>query len=156
MNQPATSSSIDLVVRRTIRATPQRLFEAWTRPEQLVRWWGPAPVECAGAEVDLRVGGRYRIGNRLPDGQVLWISGEFEEVTPPKRLVYTWQLGPRAGDPERVTVRFEAREGATEVIIVHQRILDEAARSDHERGWYGCLDGLEGYLDEAITRPTSA
>jgi uncharacterized protein YndB with AHSA1/START domain len=149
MSQPAaTPSSINLVVRRTIRATAERLFDAWTRPEQLVKWWGPAQVECAGAEVDLRVGGSYRIGNRLPDGQVLWIAGEFEEVTPPRRLVYTWRLGPRAGGPERVTVRFEPRDGATEVIVVHERILDEPARESHERGWYGCLDGLEAYLRE--------
>jgi uncharacterized protein YndB with AHSA1/START domain len=144
----ATPSSINLVVRRTIRATAQRLFDAWTRPEQLSKWWGPAQVECAGAEVDLRVGGSYRIGNRLPDGQVLWIAGEFEEVTPPRRLVYTWRLGPQQADPERVTVRFEPRDGATEVIVVHERILDEAARESHERGWYGCLDGLEAYLRE--------
>jgi uncharacterized protein YndB with AHSA1/START domain len=149
MSQPAaTPSSINLVVRRTIRATAERLFDAWTRPEQLLKWWGPAQVECAGAEVDLRAGGSYRIGNRLPDGQVLWIAGEFEEVTPPRRLVYTWRLGPRAGGPERVTVRFEPRDGATEVIVVHERILDEPARESHERGWYGCLDGLEAYLRE--------
>lgn len=146
---PSPATSIHLVVRRTIRATAQRLFDAWTRPEQLLRWWGPAHVECAGAEVDLRVGGRYRIGNRLPDGQVLWIAGEFEEVTPPWRLVYTWRLGPREGDPERVTVRFEPRDGGTEVIVVHERLLDRAVRDEHERGWQGCLDGLEAYLGQA-------
>jgi uncharacterized protein YndB with AHSA1/START domain len=144
---PSTAAqSINLVVRRTIRASAQRLFDAWTRPEQLLKWWGPAHVECAGAEVDLRVGGQYRIGNRLPDGQVLWIAGEFEEVAPPRRLVYTWRLGPRAGDPERVTVRFEPREGGTEVIVVHERLLDQSVRDQHERGWIGCLDGLEAYL----------
>jgi uncharacterized protein YndB with AHSA1/START domain len=145
---PAAPASINLVVRRTIRATAERLFDAWTRPEQLLQWWGPAHVECAGAEVDLRAGGRYRIGNRLPDGQVLWIAGEFEEVTPPRRLVYTWRLGARTGDPERVTVRFEPRDGGTEVIVVHERLLDQAVRDDHERGWHGCLDGLEAYLRE--------
>jgi uncharacterized protein YndB with AHSA1/START domain len=66
---------ITLVVRRTIRATPERLFEAWTEPAQLRRWWGPQDVECLDAQVDLRVGGQYRIANRFPDGRIVWIAG---------------------------------------------------------------------------------
>ncbi len=73
-----------LVVRRTIRAAPQALFDAWTQADLLVRWWGPAGVACLGAEIDLQPGGRYRIGNRLPDGQTLWITGVFERITPPR------------------------------------------------------------------------
>lgn len=140
-------STLHLVVRRMIRATPERLFAAWTRPDQLVRWWGPADVECSGAEVDLRVGGRYRIGNRFPDGKEVWIAGEFEEVSPPRRLVYTWAIGEPPPVPERVTVRFEPRGERTEVIVVHERILDEAARDGHIRGWDGCLDGLAAMFE---------
>ena len=62
---------IALVVRRTIHAPVEPVFHAWTRPEQLRQWWGPGPVTCCHAEIDLRVGGAYRIGNRLPDGTVL-------------------------------------------------------------------------------------
>jgi len=86
------SRQISLVVRRTIRAPVERVFEAWTRPEQILRWWGPRPVTCSEAEVDLRVGGSYRIGNLLPDGKVLFIFGQFEVVEPPQRLVYGWHL----------------------------------------------------------------
>jgi uncharacterized protein YndB with AHSA1/START domain len=130
-----------LVVRRTIRAPVDRVFAAWTQPEQIRQWWGPRPVTCPHAEVDLRVGGRYRIGNLLPDGAVVWISGEFEEIAE-DRLVYTWSMDP--GAPfQRVTVRFEPRNGGTEVIIVHERIVSEAAYESHLEGWQGCLDGLE-------------
>src|SRR5258708_17334250 len=87
----AASGTITLLVRRTIPATPARLFAAWTEAEQLREWWGPAGVACIGAEVDLRVGGRYRVGNQFPDGTVLWIAGEFEVVQPPHRLTYTWR-----------------------------------------------------------------
>jgi len=69
---------IALVTRRTIRASVARLFEAWTQPDKLCAWWGPSPVTCSGAEVDLRVGGRYRIANALPDGKTLIIEGEFD------------------------------------------------------------------------------
>ena len=60
--------SLTLLIRRRIAATPERLFEAWTTPEQFVQWWGPPGVECPGAEMELRVGGAYRIRNRMPDG----------------------------------------------------------------------------------------
>lgn len=135
------NASLHLVVRRRIRATPQRLFDAWTDPDALVKWWGPADMTCPEAEVDLRVGGAYRIANRNAEGEVVWIAGEFEEVSPPERLVYTWRLGP-SETSERVTVRFEPQGDATDVIVVHERIATAAQREGHELGWNGCIDGL--------------
>ncbi len=142
-----SESSIHLVVRRTIRATPQRVFAAWTTPEQLMTWWGPKGVRCPSAEVDLREGGTYRIGNEMPSGDTVWISGKFEVIDRPNKLIYTWSVEPAAATPERVTVRFEAREAGTEVVIVHERITSEAARDQHEHGWNGCLDGLVEMLE---------
>jgi len=138
------SEGITLITRRTIRASAERLFDAWTQPQQLRAWWGPRPVTCSGAEVDLRVGGRYRIDNALPDGTIVVIEGEFEVVEAPHKLVYTW----RAGDDEasRVTVRFEPRGDATEVIVIHEQIPNETLRESHEGGWIGCLDGLERHF----------
>ncbi len=143
---PRDDAEAVLVVRRTIRASPERLFAAWTRPEHLTRWWGPGPVTCPEAEVDLRVGGRYRLANRMPDGRVDWITGTFEAVDPPHRLVYSWGLGEGTTSPERVTVRFEARGDQTEVIIRHERIATPESRKMHLQGWEGCLDGLAAYL----------
>ena len=140
------SEGIVLVVRRTIRASAERIFEAWTRPEHLRAWWGPRPVTCSGAEVDLRVGGRYRIDNALPDGKTLVIEGTFRAIEPPHKLVYTWRMGAEASESSLVTVRFEARGDATEVVVVHESIPSEAARRSHEDGWNGCLDGLETFV----------
>jgi uncharacterized protein YndB with AHSA1/START domain len=137
------SAAVALVVRRTIRASVERVFDAWTDPKQLLAWWGPRPVSCAAAEVDLRVGGRYRIVNALPDGNTVTIEGEFQEVEAPHKLVYTWRMGTEADESSRVTVRFESRGEATEVIIVHEQIPDKAVRESHELGWHGCLDGLD-------------
>ena len=136
-----------LIVRRLVRASPERIFEAWTDAEHLKQWWGPKSVECVEAVVDLRVGGRYRIANRLPGGQILWISGEFEVIERPHRLVYTWHVGSDEVPAERVTVTFEARGKETEVIVAHERIPTEAMRDMHEQGWVGCLDGLVDYLE---------
>ena len=140
------SEGIVLVVRRTIRASPERIFEAWTRPEHLRAWWGPRPVTCSGAEVDLRVGGRFRIDNALPDGKTVVIEGTFRAIEPPHRLVYTWRMGAEAPESSLVTVRFEARGDATEVVIVHESIPSEVVRRSHLDGWTGCLDGLEAFF----------
>jgi uncharacterized protein YndB with AHSA1/START domain len=136
-----------LVVRRRINATPETLFAAWTQPTLLVRWWGPQGVACPAAEIDLRVGGSYRIANQFPDGTVIWIAGVFECIEPPRRLAYSWKLESHDGPAERVVVCFEAHGAATEVVVTHERITDEAARTSHERGWIGCLDSLVRYAE---------
>jgi uncharacterized protein YndB with AHSA1/START domain len=146
------SASITLVVRRKICARPEALFAAWTQPAHLKKWWGPRPVTCVDAEVDLRVGGGYRIANQFPDGTLLWIVGEFEVVDPPHKLVYTWRAGfePRAS--ERVTVQFDWQGDATEVTVVHEGIPNAAIRNRHESGWNGCLDGLANYLNPEASK----
>ena len=149
LNMPKGDTSLGLVTRRTIEATPERLFAAWTEPERLRHWWGPADVSCPEAEVDLRVGGAYRIANRFADGRMVWITGVFEAIEPPSRLVYSWRLEPGGGGDERVSVTFLPRDKATEIVVVHERVADQAARDSHEAGWRGCLDGLARYLSEA-------
>lgn len=142
--------TVSLLVRRTIRAPVERVFEAWTRPEHLEKWWGPAGVTCSEAHVDLRVGGEIRIANVLPDGSTLWIEGTFERVEPPKELIYTWLVGGGIHGPaSRVHVRFESKGTDTEVIIQHDRIDGEATRDNHQAGWLGCLDGLEALFDQS-------
>lgn len=143
-----TGTSIHLIVRRKIKATPERLFEAWTSETQLVQWWGPKGVRCPVAEVDLRVGGRYRLANETEAGDTIWISGEFERITRPSELVYTWNIEPASQPPERVTVRFEPIDDRTEVIVVHEYIASDAARAEHQSGWQGCLAGLDALCGE--------
>lgn len=137
-----------LVVRKVIRATPERLFTAWTDPDQVRQWWGPEGVSCTHAEIDLRVGGEYRIGNLLPNGTTVWISGEFLEIVPPERLAYTWNTDLAPDSTQRVIVRFEKKEEGTEVVILHELLPDRAMRDRHERGWIGCLAGLRDYAEE--------
>jgi len=151
MNEPDSVPkrlAATLVVRRRINAIPEKLFAAWTQPALLVRWWGPQGVACPAAEIDLRVGGSYRIANQFPDGKVIWIAGMFEVIEPPYRLTYSWKLESQNGPVERVTVCFVAHGVTTEVVVTHERIPDEAARTSHERGWIGCLDSLVRYAEQ--------
>lgn len=155
-----------LAASRVIRCDAARLFAMWTQPTHLVRWWGPRDVTCVAADVDLCVGGRYRIGNLFPDGRVVWIAGIFERVEAPCLLIYTWcvELDPQTGDGafaegasthERVTVRFEAIDAGTLVSVLHEGIADDATRASHARGWQGCLEGLVRYAEDAISRSAS-
>jgi uncharacterized protein YndB with AHSA1/START domain len=150
-SDPTQGGKLVLVVRRTIAASARRLFEAWTRPQQLRAWWGPRSVRCSEAEVDLRVGGRYRIVNDFQDGGRILISGQFMAVEAPQRLVYTWVVTPGDGEPELVTVRFDALDdAATEVVVTHERIASPRQRDSHQAGWEGCLDGLTTYLTHGM------
>ncbi|MHA1566307.1 MAG: SRPBCC family protein [Alphaproteobacteria bacterium] len=143
--------SVALVVRRTINAAADRVFAAWTEPGELMQWWGPATASCSGAQIDLTVGGRYRIANHFPDGTIIWIHGVFEQIEPPSKLVYSWQLESQSHPAERVTVRFVPHAPAiTEVIVTHERIADPGICDRHELGWNGCLDGLAVYLKAAM------
>ena len=137
---------MNLVITQIISASTERLFAAWTEPEQLKQWWGPESVTCIEAEVDLRVGGHYRIGNRFADGSLVWITGRFHLIDPPRKLVYSWQVGANA-DEELVTVSFEPTlDGQTKVTVLHERIPDEPTRARHQLGWIGCLGKLSSHV----------
>jgi uncharacterized protein YndB with AHSA1/START domain len=140
----------ELRLERTFAARRADVFAAWTEPEVLRRWWASQPGwRGADAVVDLRVGGRYRLAMADPEsGAVHAVGGEYLEVAPPERLVYTWTW---EGDPPEmrgsagslVTVDFLERDDATAVVLTHSGLADEHVRDLHVGGWSGCLDNLE-------------
>jgi uncharacterized protein YndB with AHSA1/START domain len=139
-----------LRLRRTYRATRQEVFEAWTSPAALKAWWGPPGYGTPTVEVDLRVGGRYRLGMRkLPDGEIFYLSGVYREVKVPEKLVYTWrwESEPQYGESV-VTVEFVARGDSTEVVLSHAELPTDDARERHGKGWAGCVDRLEEYFQQ--------
>ena len=140
------SVSESLRIQQLIPASPERVFSAWTDPDELTKWWGPANVRCLSADVELRVGGRYRIENELPDGSTLWIVGEFEAIERPHLLIYTWMIDTESPTVERVSVRFDEHEQGTEVVLIHELIPTPTLRDQHRQGWLGCLGGMVEYL----------
>ncbi len=136
--QAQTGTSLE--IRRTIAAPRERVFQAWTRPEEVKKWAAPGPMTVPVAEVDLRVGGQYRIEMVAPDGARHIATGEYREVTPPARLVYTWNWENGMARNSIVTVEFAARGQSTEVILRHERLPDEDSRQRHLEGWTGCME----------------
>ena len=138
-----------LNLARRYPVAPEKVWRAWTDPEAVKRWWGPGPGEpVAVAELDVRVGGRFRIvfgGARGTDHEV---QGTYREVVPHRRLVFTWTW-PNS-TPEReslVTIAFKAVDGGTELDFRHEQLFDEKVRDDHKRGWSGSLDKLAEFLN---------
>ena len=137
-----------LQLTRTFQATRERVFRAWTEPTELQRWFRPDPAYTIPiAEVDLRVGGRYRLGMQQADADAHIVVGEFREIRSPERLVFTWRWEGEDADPETlVTIDFHDRGGATEVVLTHERFLTVEARDKHQQGWDGCLAQLAAAL----------
>jgi glutathione S-transferase len=136
-----------LEIRRVIAAPRQRVFDAWTRAEELRKWFAPGPLTTAAAEVDLRVGGRYRITMRGPDGVEHTVGGVYSVIEPPRRLVYSWRWEdkPSAGE-STVTLEFHDRGESTEVVLRHDGLPNEKEIADHTHGWNGCFEKLEKVL----------
>ena len=146
---PGASSTekISLQVRRTFKAPRERVFKAWTEPEQMKQWWAPGDMTLPIAEAELRVGGIFRIGMREPGGAMHITSGVYREVVPNEKVSFTWQWEDWDDPVEMlVTLEFRDVEGGTELTLTHEFFPDEAAREAHGEGWGGCLDNLEKFL----------
>lgn len=136
-----------LCIRRRYPVAPEKVWRAWTDPQALIRWFGPGePDSVTVAEVDLRVGGRYHIVFHTPDGQDHDVGGVYQEVVPPRRLVFSWAWRSTPERVSRVTVEIEPTRDGCELLFTHDRFFDQAARVNHERGWLATLDKLEAHL----------
>ncbi|HSP13360.1 MAG TPA: SRPBCC domain-containing protein [Thermoanaerobaculia bacterium] len=137
-----------LEVRRTYAAPPEKIFRAWTDPEEVKQWFPPEGYEAARTIIDLRPGGTYEWGLRkLPDGQPFCSTGTFIEIAAPRRLVYTWRWsGASEADETLVTVEFAKRGSGTEIVIRHERFPNADLRNQHKDGWILCLEQLSEFL----------
>ena len=125
-----------LSVRHVVRAPKERVFEAWTSPAWLTQWYGLADDwQTPVAEVDLRAGGRYRIG-LLPPGapEPFFESGEYLAVESPERLVYTVE-STAWGGTQTVTVEFRDHPDGTEVVLTESGYPSAELRDEHQGGW---------------------
>ena len=142
----ALHASAAVVVRRTIRASAEVLFDAFLDPYALSEWMRPGSIRSAVATVEPHVGGRYEVIMQAESGPIPH-TGVYRLIDRPRRLVFTWH-SPNTGDNETlVTVDFVADGERTEVVVTHE-LLPEAAKPSHSRGW---TSGLE-HLDETCTR----
>jgi uncharacterized protein YndB with AHSA1/START domain len=150
MSESAAHDPAAIRIERTFTAPAQAVFDAWTSVEALRRWYPPgADWDTPVAEVDLRVGGRLRLVLRSPTGEEFGGGGEYREITPPTRLVFTWTWDrPETGDgTQLVEIDFsEQPDGTTKVVMTNRGLLDDATRESHREGWEGSFDNLDRVL----------
>ena len=133
-----------ITLRRTIPARRGEVFRAWTDPAELKRWWARPGFTVVDAQVDLRIGGGFRIDTRPDVGNVFSVFGSYREVRAPERLVYTWAWqGTRMDGIETlVTVDFREAGQDTEVLLTHEGFDTQGDHTAHRDAWIGCFDRL--------------
>ena len=139
-------TSVTLV--RHIRARPSIVFEALVTPEGVSRWWGPDAGPVLHAEMDARIGGRFRVRFRTMDGIEHESTGAFLELVVPERVKMSWRWTGGIEDPGESLLEFRLRAVAdgTELTLTHSHLHDQETCRSHEDGWTGALDKLERHF----------
>lgn len=131
-------------VTRIIRATPEAVFAAWLDPDSIRRWMYPGDIKDVEAELDARVGGRFRIVMHGEENDHV-MTGEYVEITPPSRLAFTWESNVTTGE-SLVTLELHPRGEQTELVLTHERLPDATFAANYEKGWTAILDKLADSL----------
>ena len=154
----------DLIITRIFDAPRELVWEAWTEPGHLMRWWAPKDCTTPFCKVDLRPGGKFHYCMRLPEGRDIWGIGVYREIVAPSLLVYTDSFADAQGNPAPpahygmsashpaetlVTVSFEEHEGKTRLTLRHAIPVSVEEREGTEQGWSEMLERLAEDLAKA-------
>ena len=141
-------SERELIIRRTFNAPARLVFEAWTQPALLKRWWSPksSGFSLSSCEADVRVGGRYRFEFDNGTGQAMAFFGRYLEVVPHSRLVWT---NDESDQGSVTTVTFEERAGST-LLVMQEQFPSKQALDAMLAGMESGMSETFGQLDEVL------
>ena len=154
--QPAAIKK-DIIIDRVFNLPVSKLWQAWTEPESLKKWWAPKDYTCPYCSIDLKVGGKYLNCMCSAKGEEIWSTGFYQQIIPEKKLVYTDSFSDDKGNviPAsdlnmpgdwpmecQVTVTFEETGGKTAMHLQHVGI-PAAMHDDCINGWNQCFDKIE-------------
>jgi uncharacterized protein YndB with AHSA1/START domain len=155
------SARSELVIRRIFDAPRELVWKAWTDPEHIQRWWGPKDFTAPACRIDFRVGGRYLICMRSPEGRDYWSTGVYREIVPLERIVCTDSFADEEGNvvpatyygmsPDfplemLITVTFEEDEGKTKMTLKHTGLPAGEMSEQTGAGWNESFDKLAASL----------
>ncbi len=153
MAQPAAAKPIagrpGLTLTRRFRARPEKVWAAWTDPETLIAWFCTTKAKpgTLRAELDVRVGGRYRVSFDMESGEHSEVGGVYREVVPNRKLVFSWAWHSTPERESQVTVLTRPDGTGTLLTLKHEQLFDQAAADNHKRGWTGMLENIATWLD---------
>jgi uncharacterized protein YndB with AHSA1/START domain len=139
---------LTLKLKGVLPAPRARVFRALTEPDELAEWWGPNGFSAPNIELDLRVGGSYRIAMQPPEGDLFYLSGEFREVDPPGRLSYTFRWEDPEPDDQETVVTLSLRDmgESTELVLRQGVFATEGRRALHDEGWSDSFERLRDLM----------
>lgn len=143
------SEKLSLEIKRFINAPRDRVYAAWTDPAQLRQWFGPEKVQTRNLIADARVGGKFRWDLTNSEGEKMTCLGEYRELQPDKKIVFTWQWDDDEDWENHisvVTVELSDRDDGTELRLTHEQLPNEQSRDGHTGGWNSALDKLEKFF----------
>ena len=132
-----------LVVKRIVTAPRNEVYRAFVEPETMKQWMGPGTVQCLDVTHELRVGGRLRVHMQSEEGDHIAV-GEYLEIVPDERLVFTWSWETGVVKDTRVTVSLRDLGERTEIELLHEMLPEQDAVNKHTEGWTACLAQLAG------------
>lgn len=137
-----------LTITRLFKAPRERVFEAFTQGEAMQAWYGPEGFTAPVCESNPVPGGKYRVEMHSPEGSVHVVTGEYLEVVPPEKLVFTWAWLEGTGRTQEttVTLSFADKAGHTELTLVQTGFANELARDKHNHGWNSSFNSLDAML----------
>ena len=138
-----------LVVRRMLPGAQARVFKAWTDPEEIKIWGGPAEVSVPRFDCDFRVGGSFRMVMLKANGEEWVAKGIYREIKPPERIAYTWiweEDTPAEEIETFITVEFLDRGNETELVLTHEGLASAESAENHTGGWNSMLVKFENHL----------
>ncbi len=144
MTQTGTPVVPAIVLRRTYKASRDRVFDAWTTPETATKFFGPGDVVARNIKMDVREGGSYSITMDTPDGEMI-TRGIYREVRRPERLVMTWSWeedDPKDEVESLLALDFNEVEGGTELVLTHEHLASAESGERHKEGWTAILEQL--------------
>ena len=157
-NEVQKPDDATLILTRLLNAPRELAFKAWTSAEHIQQWMRPEPgMTVSHAIMDARVGGKFRIQMKTPDGEYFTAVGVFKEVKAPERLVYTWdwekdgggtEFGEVEGKPSVVTVEFLKRGELTEMVLMHSRLATVEGRDSHAQGWAKIAESFASFVEK--------
>ncbi len=142
-----------VVIEKHFKTTAERLFRAWTAPDEIVKWFGPGDSCLETAKIDLRKGGLWEFA--FPDSgeSCNLLRGEYVEVTPHSSLIFTWEHQRTQPDgtsettsPSLVSLSFKEQDEGVFLRLLHERIVREDGRKGVGQGWSGSFENLERFV----------
>jgi uncharacterized protein YndB with AHSA1/START domain len=162
MTRSAADEKERMVITRVFDAPRELVWKAWTEPEYAKQWWGPKGFTAPVCNIDFRVGGKYLYCMRSPEGKEIWTGGEYYEIVPPEKIVFSMYMCDEKGnkvDPSHYGLELTPMEdvydevmfedlgdGRTRLVYLGNEAMEEAKNSGQVEGWEQILDKLAAVL----------